>query len=141
MSYPYNLKLNFFTGKLSFINITGKHVKDDTNMTSIKIVQFSRPHPRCIATSKIPPSPWPWTSNFKQTSLPLQMITNQRKHNHWMTTICYQVFPSGRLSFSVSNLFPNLFFVFLLWRKDALGSWLCWGLTFYCFCGFRFLGV
>ena len=55
-------------------------------MTSMKIVQFlSPPIPTCTSTSKIPPHPWPWTSNLKRTlpppSLSLQMITNQLKEN------------------------------------------------------------
>ena len=51
-------------------------------MTSMKIVQFSRPlTPPCPASSKILPLPRPWTSGFKQTPPPLQMITNQLEGN------------------------------------------------------------
>ena len=78
-------------------------------MTSMKIVQFSRPPSTtpCLATSKILPPPLPWTSNFKRTpsphpvSFPNDNQSVKRKHNSWRTIICYQVFPSGRLSFSV----------------------------------------
>ena len=75
-------------------------------MTSMKIVQFSRPptalvqlrpkffHPldlgRLISNETPPPFP-----NDNQSI--------KRKHNPRMTIICYQVFSSGRLSFSVST--------------------------------------
>ena len=39
-------------------------------------------YPPCPSTSKILPSPWPWTSNIQfQTNSPLQMITNQLKES------------------------------------------------------------
>ena len=39
------------------------YVRDDTHMTSMKIVQFCKiPHPPCSSTSKIVLPPWPWTS-------------------------------------------------------------------------------
>ena len=46
-------------------------IRGDRHMTSMKIVQFSRPHHHllCPSTSKILPPPWPWTSNFKQSRL------------------------------------------------------------------------
>ena len=51
-------------------------------MLSMKIFQFWRPlpppQPPCLATSKILPPLWHWTSNFKQTC-PFQMMTNQLK--------------------------------------------------------------
>ena len=53
---------------------------DDTHMTSMKTVQFSRP-----LTSLVHLRPWffhplwPWTSNLKWILPPLQMITNQLK--------------------------------------------------------------
>ena len=49
---------------------------------------FKTPHRPCSTTSKILPTPWLWTSNFRRTpplslflslSLSLQMITNQLK--------------------------------------------------------------
>ena len=78
-------------------------------MTSMKIVPFSRPptplvqlspkfsHPldleRPISNEQPPrPSPFP---NYNQSI--------KTKHNPRMTIICYQVFSSGRLSFSVST--------------------------------------
>ena len=68
--------------KFCILNPASSLVRDSTHMMSIKIGQFSR-RP---ATSKILPSPWPWTSNFKRTPpppfpLPLQIITNQLKEN------------------------------------------------------------
>ena len=83
---------------------TVKPVWVDTHMTSMKIIQFSKPptplvhlHPKFShlldlgrpLSNEPPPSP---------------MITNQFKENiPRMTVICYQVLPSGRLSFSVST--------------------------------------
>ena len=50
-------------------------------MTSMKIVQFSRPPtPLVHLRPKFFHPPWPWTSNFKWTP-PLQMMTNQLKEN------------------------------------------------------------
>ena len=53
-------------------------------MMSMKIIQFSRttlPPSRlaCPATSKIFPSPWPCTANFKRPLPHSQIITNQLK--------------------------------------------------------------
>ena len=76
-------------------------------MTSMKIVQFSRPPP-------------PLSSFVQNSSTPLDLgrpISNEppspyspndnqsikRKHNLRMSIICYQVFSSGRLSFLVST--------------------------------------
>ena len=71
--------------------------RDDTHMASMNIVQFSRPptsfvhlHPKFFH----PPPPTP-SSNYNQSI--------ERKYNPRMTIICYQVLPSGRLSFSVST--------------------------------------
>ena len=47
----------------------------DTHMVSLKNFQFLRPSTPYPSTFKIPLPPWPWTTNFKQTPLPiLQMI-------------------------------------------------------------------
>ena len=46
-----------------------------------KLSTFQDPHPPCPTTSKILPPSWLWTSNFKRTTLHLQMITNQLKEN------------------------------------------------------------
>ena len=72
----------------------------DTRTTPI----FKTPHFPCPATSKIHPPPWPLTSNFKQTPPPSPNDTQsiKIKHNPRMAIISYQVFPSGRLPFSVS---------------------------------------
>ena len=58
---------------------------------------FKTPHSPCLSAFKIPPSTWLWTFNFRRTP------NQKRKHNPTMTIICYQVLPSGRLSFSVST--------------------------------------
>ena len=118
--------VSFFTVKphcLEYVNLAlNKHIPpkagcmeqrigDDKHMTSMKIVQFSSPPtPSCLSTPKVLPPPWPWTSNFKRSPHPLSFPNDkqsikmkQRKHNPRMTITCYQVFPSGRLSFSVST--------------------------------------
>ena len=74
-------------------------------MASMKIVQFSRPPTPLVQlrpkffhlldlgrpiSNEPPPSP-----NDNQSV--------KRKHNPRMTIICFQAFPSGRLSFSVSS--------------------------------------
>ena len=98
-------------------------------LTSIKIVQFSRPPTLLSIMSKIlhplelgnpisnepsPPSPYP---NDNQST--------KRKHNLRMTVICYQVRPSGWLSFSVSIInLVWLFFDFFSFR---------WSLTIFFF--------
>ena len=69
-----------------------------------KLSNFQDPSPRCPSTSKILPHPWTWTSNFKRTPSPNENQSIKRKHNPRMTIKCYQVLPSGRLSFSVFNL-------------------------------------
>ena len=48
-------------------------------------------HPPCPATSKILPTPWPWTSNFKRNPLPLQMITKQLKRNVILGWLLYVI--------------------------------------------------
>ena len=76
--------------------------RDDRNMTPMKIVQFSRPPPTPVVHlhSKFFHS-LTLDVHF-QTNLPsLQMITNQFKEN--IIQGCYQVLPSGRLSFTVST--------------------------------------
>ena len=77
--------------------------RDDTHMTSMKIVQFSRPPtPLSICVQNY----------FTPLTLDVQFQTNpypspgdnqsfKRKHNQRITIICYQVLPSGPLPFSV----------------------------------------
>ena len=79
-------------------------LRDDTHMTSMKVAQFlNLPNPLVNLSPKFfrpfdpggsitPPPPSP---NDKQ---PIK-----RKHNPKVTFICYQVLPSGRLSFSVKT--------------------------------------
>ena len=66
-------------------------LKDDTNMMSMKIVQFSiPPPPLCPSTSKIPPPPWPWTSNFRRAPS-LQMIVNPLNENSFQGWLLYVI--------------------------------------------------
>ena len=67
----------------------------------MKILQFSRPPtPSYLSASEIPAISWPWTSNFKRTLPRLQLITNLLKEDIIQRLLlCYQVLPSGRLSF------------------------------------------
>ena len=98
-----------------------RRIWDDTHMTSMKIVQFSRPPtlPPCPPTSNTLPPSWPLTSNFKRTPPPLSfsLVPNdnqsiKRNHNPRMTFLCYQILSSGRLSFSVSIRLSFDFFSF-----------------------------
>ena len=100
--YQKNNRINFprYVQFIHFIH------RDDTHMTSMKIIQFSRP-------------PTPFSiyvqNSFTLLILDVQFQTNppplplndkqsiKRKHNPRMTIICYQILPSGRLSFSVST--------------------------------------
>ena len=67
-----------------------------------KLSSFQDPLPPCPSTSKLISFPWPWTSNFRQIPpSPSDDQSMKRKHNPKITIICYQLLPSGRLSFSV----------------------------------------
>ena len=79
------------------------YAKDDTHMTSMKIVQFSRtPTPVSIYVQN---SSTPLSLDVQfQTNLPLQMITNRLKENNpRMTIICYQVLPSHTVPLANGN--------------------------------------
>ena len=54
-------------------------LRDDTHMTSMKIVQFQESHRHCSSTSKILPPPWPWTSSFKGTPPPSSIVDKSTK--------------------------------------------------------------
>ena len=102
----YNRKDHF--GQIFFLSFSSM----TTHMTSMKIVQFSRPPtPLSIyvqnsftpftldAQLKMNPTPCTHTHTH-----PLQIITNHLKENiihEWL--LCYHVLPSGRLSFSLST--------------------------------------
>ena len=60
-------KITFF---LVSITVPVNQVRDDTHITSIKIVLLQEPS-RLSIKSKIFPPPWTWTSNFKRTPLSL----------------------------------------------------------------------
>ena len=79
-------------------------------MTSMKIVQFSR-HPTLL-TQLRPKFFHPLDLGRPISNDPLLSLTDnqqiKRKDNPRMTIICHQVFPSGRLSFSVSTHYTCL---------------------------------
>ena len=151
---------------ITIVTKIGFIFRDDTHMASMRIVQFSRSptlfvqlrpmffHPLDLGRPipNEPPLPLSLSSNDNQSI--------KRKHNPRMT-IRYQVFPSGRLFFSINSLtclafhwllsvqlkptsspelfknIKNLFFAILFQRNDVLdGSRLSWNLTI---CFFRAL--
>ena len=82
-------------------------------MTSMKIVQFSRPvHPTFPSTFKILPPSWPWTSNFKRTPLPLPLkiiiIINHLKENiiqGWLLDVIMSIlYVEFRFQYQLINL-------------------------------------
>ena len=95
---------------LRILSLSYIKLRDDTHMTSMKIVPFSRPPPPLSSYVQNSFTPLTLDAQF-QTNLsphPHSLTPNdnqsiKRKHNPRMTIICYQVFPSGRLSFSVST--------------------------------------
>ena len=101
-------------------------LRDDTHMTSMKIVKFSRPPPPCPCTSKIPPPSWPWMSNSKRTPL-LQMINSQLKGNiiqRWLLYVIRSFFQVGfRFQYKLINL---------VWFSFNFFSF-SWSLTICCF--------
>ena len=68
-------------------------------MTSMKVVQFSRPPTPLVLLR--PKFFHPLDLGRPISNEPLSAL--QRKHNPRMSIVCYQVFSSGRLSFSVST--------------------------------------
>ena len=82
------------TGHLSAV-FPINSLRDDKNMSSMKVVQFSRPlTPPCLSTSKVLPPQLTLDVQF-QTTLPVHPtspIDNQSikgKHNPRMTITCY----------------------------------------------------
>ena len=77
--------------------------RDDTHMTSMKIVQFSgipTPLVHLCPKSFYPLDVGRLISNEPpRPPLPSDNQSNEKKHNPRMTIICYQVLPSGQLSF------------------------------------------
>ena len=92
------------------------HLRDDTHMTAMKIAPFLWP---CTPLVHLRPTFFHSldygrpTSNFDITLPPSPSPNNnqsiKRKHNPRMTIVCYQVFPSGWLSFSIPNFLFLLF--------------------------------
>ena len=82
-------------------------IRDDTNMASMKIVQFPRRPPPLLSYVQNSSTPLTLDVQFETNLSPLPPSPNEnqsikRKHNPRIAIICYQVFPSCRLSFSVS---------------------------------------
>ena len=91
-----------------------------TNMTSMKIVQFSRPTTPCPSKSEILPPSWPWTSNFERTPPPpLQMITNQLKENMIQGWILYVI---NEVTTELIIIFSDYYWHFLKW---GIGQDIC----------------
>ena len=115
-------------------------------MTSMKIVQFSRPPPPllllCPSASKILPLPWPWTSNFKWTLLPLQMITSQLKENiiqGWILYVIRSILQIGfRFQYQLISLVSLSFnFFSFSWSLS-----ICFFVALYsCACSFWLCGI
>ena len=73
-------------------------------MMSMKIVQFSIPLPFVYLRPKLfHPLELGRPISKKASPSPNDNQSIKRKHNPSFTIICYQVFPSGRLSFTVST--------------------------------------
>ena len=73
------------TGHLSAV-FPINSLRDDKNMSPMKVVQFSRPlTPPCLSTSKVLPPQLTLDVQFQTTpppsTPPLQLITNQLKEN------------------------------------------------------------
>ena len=98
-------------------------------MTSIKIVQFSRPPHPCLSASYILLPPWLWTSNFKRTpSLFLQMTTNQLKESITQRWLFMLSGPSFRLPFvfSINSLILSGFsLTFFHLAESSLSAFSC----------------
>ena len=76
-----------------------------------KLSSFQEPHLPYPSTSKTLPSPWPWTSSFKQTPIPLQMITNQLEEHiiqGWLLYVVRSWFPFFT-SFHLAEASPSAF--------------------------------
>ena len=78
---------------------------DDTHMTSMKIFKIPTPLSSYVQNSSTALTlDVQFQTNCSPQPLRFPLQTNQWKGNNpRMTIICYQVFPSGRLSFSVST--------------------------------------
>ena len=102
-------------------------------MTSMKIVQFSRPPPppTCPSTYKILPLSWPGRPiSSNPRSSPPPPNDNQsmkRKHNPRMTSICYYVLHSGQLLYSVSTIINLVWFALTSFHltEVSLSAFLC----------------
>ena len=95
------------TIKTLYNKFSGQYlVRDDTHMTSMKIVQFAGPPTPLIHLRPKFFHPLDLGRPILKDPPPLSPNGNQsvkRKHNPRMTIICYQVIPTDLLSFSVST--------------------------------------
>ena len=82
------------------------HIRGDTHMTSMKIVQFSRPPPVHLGPKFF--HPLILDVQFQMNLPPLQMMTNQLKENiiqGWLLHFCRSFFQSGfRFRYQLINL-------------------------------------
>ena len=112
-----------FQWEISIVACTLKYFsfRDDTHMTSMKILIFKTPHLPCPATSKILPPPWPSPFNFKRTP-PLQMITNQLSENRiqgWLILLGLSFRSAFRFYYQLINLvWLYIDFFWLSWSKS-----------------------
>ena len=148
LSYSY---CNWY-GQLSFsIEKSDHEVRDDTHMTSMKIIQFSRPptppaHPPPQSSHPPPPLSIYLQNSFPPLTLDVHFQTQpppppssndnqsvKRKHNPRMTIICYQVLLSGRLSFfSLCSLILHGFPLTSFHLPEASLSAFSWLYTLVC---------
>ena len=97
-----NLEIVYFCNVI-FTRISSYN-KGWHTVTSLKIVQFSRPPIRLVhTTSNILPPPWPWTSTFKRIPPPLQMITSQLKEHIIQGWLLYVIRSFLQVGFSEST--------------------------------------
>ena len=107
--------MQLYQQKMSSITIATKIgfiFRDDKHMASMRIVQFPRSPTLFVQLRPIFIHPLDLgrpIPNEPPLPLSLSLSSNdnksiKRKHNPRMTMICYQVFPSGRLFFSINPL-------------------------------------
>ena len=102
-------------------------------MTSMKVVQFSRPSPPCPSTFNIFPSPWPCMFNFKRPPSPninQSIKRKQSKDDYYMLSG-----PSFRLAFvfSINSLILSGFpMIYLPLAEASLAAF--FAVLYYCVC-------
>ena len=107
-------------------------IRDDIHMTSMKIVKFSWTPPPCPSTSKILPPPWPWTSHFKRTSPPFQMITNQLKKSIIQEWLMYVIRSFLQVGFRFQYQLINLVWLLFDFFSFSWSLTICFFMALYC---------